>query len=372
MDLQQKHTPPGKKVVNTLQTNGVLLDDAWCEFFKANEFLIGLSIDGPADLHDRYRYDKKGRPTFAAVHAGLKLLKKHAVEFNALVVVNRHNGEHGKKVYTYLRDNGVQVHAVHSDRRRTRRRRARGNGPMTRGTRQLTVRAAGTIRRLHDRSLRGMGPPRCGHGVRAVVRSIAVRVDGAGSEPVHLSPSNAAARWPSNTTATSTAAITSSSRSITSATFATCRLSRWRIPNGNVNFGAAKENGAARVIAVNAKSASSATAAARRTASSKRPTAKPDLNYLCAGYRKFFNFIDPYMKRMATELKARRPAANIMRMLKVERQGRAVEPARDPRQLSRPQHPGGNPPGRNDRLSVWFGAEVQEVLFGSRVMGLVK
>lgn len=108
VELQQKHASPRQKIVNTLQTNGVLLDDRWCEFFRKQRFLIGLSIDGPAELHDRYRYDKQGNPTFAAVMRGLKLLKRHHVEFNVLVVVNRHNGDHGKRVYTYLRDNGVQ------------------------------------------------------------------------------------------------------------------------------------------------------------------------------------------------------------------------------------------------------------------------
>ena len=108
VELQKQFTPPGKTIVNTLQTNGVLLDDGWCTFFKENSFLIGLSIDGPAELHDRYRYDKQGNPTFAAVLKGLKLLQKHNVEYNVLVVVNQHNGNEGRRVYTYLRDNGVE------------------------------------------------------------------------------------------------------------------------------------------------------------------------------------------------------------------------------------------------------------------------
>ena len=121
VSLQLEHCPPGKRIVNTLQTNGVLIDEVWAKFFKQHDFLIGLSIDGPAPLHDRYRYDKKGRPTFDAVMRALNLLKKHEVEFNALVVVNRHNGDHGRKVYTYLRDNGVRFSAVHPNRRARRR-----------------------------------------------------------------------------------------------------------------------------------------------------------------------------------------------------------------------------------------------------------
>ncbi|MCA9041088.1 MAG: anaerobic sulfatase maturase [Planctomycetaceae bacterium] len=106
--LQQKHAPPGMKYANTLQTNGVLLNAEWCQFFKEHQFLIGISIDGPAEVHDHYRYDKKGNPTFEKVLAGLRLLKAHQVDFNVLVVVNRVNAQLGRKVYTYLRDNGAE------------------------------------------------------------------------------------------------------------------------------------------------------------------------------------------------------------------------------------------------------------------------
>lgn len=108
VELQRRYAPPHAQVVNTLQTNGTLLDDAWIELFRAHRFLIGLSIDGPAELHDRYRYDRHGRGSFPDVLRGLKLLRQGGIEFNALVVVNRHNGDHGRRVYTYLRDSGVQ------------------------------------------------------------------------------------------------------------------------------------------------------------------------------------------------------------------------------------------------------------------------
>lgn len=108
VELQQRFAPPGKRIRNSLQTNGVLLDDRWCEFFREHEFLIGLSLDGPAALHDRYRYDKQGRPTFDRVMRGLRLLKRHGVEFNALVVVNRHNGDHGARIYQFLKQQDVR------------------------------------------------------------------------------------------------------------------------------------------------------------------------------------------------------------------------------------------------------------------------
>ena len=108
VELQNKWIPEGRSALNTLQTNGTLLDEDWCRFFKENGFLIGLSIDGPPDLHDAYRVDKQNRPTFEAVSAALDLLLKHKVDFNALVTVHRRNQHSGRKIYTYLRKRGVR------------------------------------------------------------------------------------------------------------------------------------------------------------------------------------------------------------------------------------------------------------------------
>ena len=105
--LQKKHAA-GKTIFNAIQTNGTLLDDEWCEFLAANKFLVGLSIDGPAELHDKYRVDKRQQPTFATVMRGLELLKKHNVEFNTLTVVNRANSQQPLKVYHFLKSIGSQ------------------------------------------------------------------------------------------------------------------------------------------------------------------------------------------------------------------------------------------------------------------------
>jgi len=104
MAFAEKHRRPGMTFVHTMQTNGTLLNDAWCEFFKAHDFLIGLSIDGPRELHDAYRVDKRGRPTFDNVMRGLRLLQKHGVDYNLLTTVNRVNGDHPLEVYRFLRD----------------------------------------------------------------------------------------------------------------------------------------------------------------------------------------------------------------------------------------------------------------------------
>ena len=95
-----------KRVSNAIQTNATLLDDAWCEFLRDNHFLVGVSIDGPRELHDGYRVDKGGHPTFDKVMAGLELLKRHAVTFNTLTVVHRDNARHPLEVYRFLKDIG--------------------------------------------------------------------------------------------------------------------------------------------------------------------------------------------------------------------------------------------------------------------------
>ena len=101
---QQKYKRPGMRITNALQTNAVTLDDEWCEFFAANDFLLGVSLDGPRDMHDYYRVDKGGQPTFDKVMRGLRLLQKHKAEYNILTTVHAANEGQGKRVYQFLRD----------------------------------------------------------------------------------------------------------------------------------------------------------------------------------------------------------------------------------------------------------------------------
>jgi uncharacterized protein len=107
LGLQRKYAG-GKPVTNTLQTNGTLMDEKWCRFLKKNNFLVGLSLDGPEDLHDRFRRDAGGEGTHAKVMRALKLMKKHGVEFNVLACVNRETAKHPLEVYRWFRDNGVE------------------------------------------------------------------------------------------------------------------------------------------------------------------------------------------------------------------------------------------------------------------------
>ncbi len=103
--LQQKHAH-GRTIENALQTNGTLLDDRWGEFLARHRFLVGISIDGPPHLHDAYRADRGRKPTFARVMAGLAVLQKHQVEFNTLTTVHRHNSRAPLEIYRFLRKTG--------------------------------------------------------------------------------------------------------------------------------------------------------------------------------------------------------------------------------------------------------------------------
>ncbi len=105
VELQQRYAN-GKAVTNAFQTNGILLDDEWGAFLHEQKFLVGLSIDGPREFHDRYRVDKGQKPTFDRVYAGLQTLKRHAVEFNTLTVLQNHNADHPLEIYRFLRDEG--------------------------------------------------------------------------------------------------------------------------------------------------------------------------------------------------------------------------------------------------------------------------
>lgn len=102
--LQKQYAKPHQRIENDLQTNGTGLDEAWCIFLKENNFLVGLSIDGPAALHDRYRRSLGDKPTHERVMAAVALLHRHQVPFSALCVVNRDNARKPIDVYRFLRD----------------------------------------------------------------------------------------------------------------------------------------------------------------------------------------------------------------------------------------------------------------------------
>ena len=104
IELVEQYRKPGQTVEHTFQTNGFLLDDEWCAFFKEHKVLVGLSVDGPRELHDTYRKDRGQQGTFDKVMEGWRALRRHDVDFNILCTVNAANEKHGRAVYRFFRD----------------------------------------------------------------------------------------------------------------------------------------------------------------------------------------------------------------------------------------------------------------------------
>lgn len=104
IELVKKYQRPGQQILHTIQTNGTRLNDAWCEFFAENKFLVGLSVDGPQVMHDTYRVYKSGKGSFDSVMHGYKLLSKHKVDVNMLCTVHAVNAEHPLEIYHFFRD----------------------------------------------------------------------------------------------------------------------------------------------------------------------------------------------------------------------------------------------------------------------------
>ena len=108
LELQEPYTRRGYIIDNSLQTNGTLLTDEWCAFFREHNWLIGISIDGPQEFHDAYRRARGGQPSFHQVMRGIRLLQKHGVEWNAMGVVNDYNADYPLDVYHFYKENGCK------------------------------------------------------------------------------------------------------------------------------------------------------------------------------------------------------------------------------------------------------------------------
>jgi uncharacterized protein len=104
MRIAAKYAQKGKQIQWTIQTNGTLLNDQWCEFFRKNNYLVGISVDGPQSIHNQYRINSKGKGTFDEVMSALCLLKKYWVDYNILCCVHSGSSNRGREIYRFLRD----------------------------------------------------------------------------------------------------------------------------------------------------------------------------------------------------------------------------------------------------------------------------
>lgn len=313
--IQRKYAN-GKTIENAFQTNGVLLDDRWGEFLAENHFLIGISIDGPAELHDFYRVDKGGAPTFHRVMRGLRVLKKHQVEFNALTVVNRQNSLHPLRVYRFLKSIGCQfLQFIPIVERMAKAANADGLvliaprdphaaevsawsvEPRQYGVFLSTIfdewvrNDVGTcFVQLFDVTLEswlGMVPslcvfrPTCGAAMALEHNGDLYSCDH------YVYPENKLG----NIMEQPLSMLVNSAQQRAFGLDKRDSLPRY-CRECDVRFACNGECPKHRFIAT--------------------PDGEPGLNYLCAGYKLFFQHVDPYMKFMANELRHQRPPANVM------------------------------------------------------------
>ena len=317
IQIQDKYAN-GKKINNAFQTNGILLDDNWCEFFAENSFLIGLSIDGPRELHDKYRIDKGGRPTFDRVMHGLNLLKKHKIDFNTLTVVQKNNSYHPIEVYNFLKETGSSYMQFIPIVERISGEQTNGLSIVLPGNKNAEVSdwsvepeqfgnflikifnnwvrndVGKYFVQIFDVSLEawvGLQPGLCLFS-KTCGKALALEHNGDLYSCDHyVFPGNKLG----NIMESPLIKMVESEQQEKFGTNKKDELPAY-CRNCEVKFICNGECPKNRFL--------------------NTPAGEFGLNYLCAGYKKFFNYIDPYMKFMANELKANRPPANVMRWTK--------------------------------------------------------
>ena len=310
---EEGRVPAGMAVERTLQTNGVLLDDEWCAFLAENDYLVGLSIDGPRELHDAYRHDLGGRPVFDRVVAAARRLQQHGVDVQRAL-----HGQRGQRrppargLPLLPRRARRPIHPAHPDRRG--RRAARGRAA---GHSQRAQRPPGGLRRLPQRGLRRVAAPRRRRDVRADLRRRARRLPARRPRASASSSPPAARASRSSTTATCTRATTSSIRRTCSATSWRRRSASSCAPSSSARSGAPSRRRCP-PSAAPASTSSPATASAPRTASCSTPDGEPGLNWLCAGLKAFFAHTERPMRLMAEMLARGGEAREVMALLAEE------------------------------------------------------
>jgi uncharacterized protein len=320
VELQKKHAN-GKRIENSLQTNGVLLDDRWGEFLAANRFLIGLSIDGPRHLHDRYRVDKGGQPTFDRVMRGLGFLKKHGVEFNTLTVVQRDNSQHPLEVYRFLQEAGSRFMQFIPIVERI------SNAPDPHGLTLVAPRAGEA--RLAEWSVDAVeyGKFLCAifdTWVRHDVGRVFVQIFDVALENWLGMPASLCVF---RETCGLALAIEHNGDLYSCDHFVYPEYRLGNVLRENLgdmvpgaqqtSFGLDKRDSLPRYCReCEVRFACHGECPKHRFI--RTPDGEEGLNYLCAGYKLFFNHIDPYMRFMAEELRQRRPPANIMEWVRAQ------------------------------------------------------
>ncbi len=315
VELQRKYAN-GKKIENGFQTNGILLNDEWCSFFAENNILIGISIDGPAHLHDKYRILKGGQPSFNKVMRGIEFLKKHHVEFNTLTVVNKHNSYHSLEVYNFLKETGSgYMQFIPVVERIAPSEELQLVSPGYEGNAQVTEWSVEPVQygnflceifdewvkedvgryfiQIFDVALEsqiGMEQSLCVFK-ETCGKALAIEHNGDVYSCDHyVYPGNKLGNILDNP------------------------LESLVYSQQQIDFGEDKKAGLPGYC-LNCEVRYACNGECPKHRFIKTPDGEEGLNYLCAGYKKFFSHIEPHMKFMAQELMNKRPAANIMKII---------------------------------------------------------
>lgn len=314
LELQKKHGR-GMMIDNSIQTNGTLLTDEWCEFFKENNWLVGLSIDGPQDFHDEYRRTRQGGPSFRKVMQGINLLNKHGVEWNAMAVVNDFNADYPVEFYNFFKEIGCRyiqftpiVERIQSH---------------TDGRHLASILDKGTDVPLADFSVT---PEQWGEflcrlfdeWVKSDVGEYFIQIFDAtlanwvGQEPGVCTMGRSCGH----------AAVMEYNGDVYSCdhfVFPEYKLGNIRKQSivemisseQQTRFGLAKRDSLPSQC-VRCKYSNICNGECPKNRFLTTAEGEPGLNYLCSGYHKFFNHVAPYMDFMKAELEAKRPPANVM------------------------------------------------------------
>lgn len=314
LELQKKYGG-AYMIDNSIQTNGTLLTDEWCEFFKENNWLVGLSIDGPQDFHDEYRRNRQGGPTFRKVMQGINLLNKHGVEWNAMAVVNDFNADYPLEFYRFFKEIGcryiqftpiVERIRPHSDGRHLASILDRGSDAELADFSVTPEQWGNFLCKLFDEWVR--------HDVGEYFIQIfdATLSNWVGKEPGVCTMGRSCGH----------AAVMEYNGDIYSCdhfVFPEYKLGNIReqsivemISSQRQNeFGVAKR-GSLPTQCLRCKFTDICNGECPKNRFMTTASGEPGLNYLCKGYHKFFEHVAPYMDFMKAELEAQRPPANVM------------------------------------------------------------
>lgn len=313
MELQRKYAG-GRRIDNCIQTNGTMLTDEWCRFFRENNWLVGVSIDGPQEFHDEYRKNRAGAPSFHKVMKGIELLNKHGVEWNAMAVVNDFNADYPLDFYHFFKEIGcryIQFTPI------VERIRKHNDG------RHLAHISDGEECPLADFSVT---PEQWGNFLCTIFDEW-VRHD-VGEVFVQIFDATLC-NWVGHAPGVCTMARSCGHAAVMEFNGDVYSCDHFVFPEyklGNIrnqtltqmlysprqdDFGAMKINSLPRQCR-ECKYLFACNGECPKNRFAKTKDGEPGLNYLCAGYKRYFEHVAPYMDFMKEELRNERPPANVM------------------------------------------------------------